>query len=69
MDNYTFKNSITDKNKLLYKDKVAKSIEYLKNNLYEYGPSLKNANLSYVVTKIETQSPKILRIYFEFFLL
>ena len=66
MDNYTFKNSITDKNKLLYKDKVAKSIEYLKNNLYEYGPSLKNANLSYVVTKIETQSPKILRIYFEF---
>ena len=66
MDNYTFRNSITDKNKLLYKDKVAKSIEYLKNNLYEYGPSLKNANLSYVVTKIEAQSPKILRIYFEF---
>ena len=30
MDNYTFRNSITDKNKLLYKDKVAKSIEYLK---------------------------------------
>ncbi len=66
MNNYKFSNNISEENKLLYKDKVAKSIEYLTNNIYEYGPSLKNAKLSYVVTKIEAQSINILRIYFEF---
>ena len=66
MNNYTFSNSISEENKLLYTDKINKSIEYLNNNLYEYGPSLKNASLSYVVTKIEAQSSNILRIYFQF---
>ncbi|MBL01798.1 MAG: hypothetical protein CL774_04825 [Chloroflexi bacterium] len=66
MNNYKFTNNISEENKLLYKDKISKSIEYLKNNLYEYGPGLKNSTLSYVVTKIESQSSNILRIYFEF---
>tara|TARA_B100002052_G_scaffold292534_1_gene314262 strand:- start:9 stop:872 length:864 start_codon:yes stop_codon:yes gene_type:complete len=66
MNNYKFSNNISEENKLLYKDKVTKSLEYLTNNIYEYGPSLKNVTLSYVVTKIEAQSTNILRIYFEF---
>ncbi|MAR34719.1 MAG: hypothetical protein CL714_04245 [Chloroflexi bacterium] len=66
MNNYKFSNNISEESKLLYKDKVTKSLEYLTNNIYEYGPSLKNVTLSYVVTKIEAQSTNILRIYFEF---
>ena len=37
MNNYKFSNNISEENKLLYKDKVTKSLEYLTNNIYEYG--------------------------------
>lgn len=66
MNNYTFSNKINENDKLLYEEKINKSLSYLKDNTYEYGPNLNDANLSYHVDKIESQSSNILRIYFEF---
>ncbi|MBA32002.1 MAG: hypothetical protein CL748_05810 [Chloroflexi bacterium] len=66
MNNYDFSNKINDEDKVLYGEKIIKSLAYLKDNVYEYGPNLKDSNLIYLVDKIETQSSNILRIYFEF---
>ena len=66
MNSYTFSNKINEEEKLLYEEKINKSLAYLKDNLYEYGPNLKDSDLTYVVDKIEAQSSNILRIYFEF---